>query len=131
MIRLNILYFIEPRIDQGGGVNNVAYYLPRALANKIGVTYFPAFIPRRSNAVSLLNVFKSLAMKDFDIVHFNVIPSWTNGRYMLLKFAKINGASTILNIHGIIQIEYMLSHNLRRRWFWLTSYKGLGSTLRH
>jgi glycosyltransferase involved in cell wall biosynthesis len=131
VIELNILYFIEPKIHRGfGGVTNVAYNLPKALAKKIGVTYFPAFVPERSYAVSLLNVFRSLAMKDFDILHFNVTPGWIHGSYMLFKFAKISRASTILNIHGIIQKEYTL-YNLRTRWFWLTSYKGLSSTLRY
>ena len=46
------------------------------------------------------------------------------------EFAKINRASGIMNIHGIIQIEYML-YDLKTRLFWLTSYKGLSSTLRY
>jgi glycosyltransferase involved in cell wall biosynthesis len=131
-VLLNVLYFQQPLLfgRSFGGVTNVAYNLPMALAKRIRVTYFPSFIPRRSYAVRRLNVFRSLAVKDFDIVHFNVTPSWTSGGYMLFRYAKINGASTILNIHGIIQVEHMLD-DLRTRWFWLTSYKGLSSTLRY
>jgi glycosyltransferase involved in cell wall biosynthesis len=136
---LSILYFIEPVKNRDfGGVAEVAYNLPKALAKKIGVTYFPAFVRGRSYAASLLaraRVFRSLALKDFDIVHFNVIPGWINGRYMLFKFAKISGTSTILIIHGIIQREYILygwgtmtDPSVRR--FWLNSYKSLASTLR-
>ena len=113
----------------------VGYSLPKALANKIGVTYFPAFVRGRKYATSLLNVFRSLAVKDFDIVHFNVVPSWINGRYMLFNSAKISGASTILIIHGIIQKERILydwrtmfDPSVRR--FGLNSYKGLASILR-
>ena len=69
-------------------------------------------------------------MSDFDIVHFNVPPFWSNGGYVFFEFAKISGASTILNIHGIIQIEHIL-YNLKTKLFWLTSYKGLSSTLRY
>ena len=133
-ILLNVLYFQQPRSFSRsfGGVTNVAYNLPRALAKRIRVTYFPSFIPRRSYAVSRLNVLRSLALKDFDIVHFNVTPGWTSGGYMLLRYAKSSGASTILNIHGIPQIEYMLAHpHARTGWFWLTIIKGLSSNLRY
>jgi glycosyltransferase involved in cell wall biosynthesis len=69
-------------------------------------------------------------MKNFDIVHFNVTPGWASGGYLLFKHAKISGASTILNIHGIIPVEHMFD-DLRNRWFKLTSYEGLSSTLRY
>jgi glycosyltransferase involved in cell wall biosynthesis len=106
-IELNVLYFIKPKSGFTGGVTNVAYNLPKALARRVQVTYFPAFIPERSYVVNRLKVFRSLAMKDFDIVHFNVVPNWIHGGYMLIRYAKIGGASTLLSIHGIIQIEGM------------------------
>jgi glycosyltransferase involved in cell wall biosynthesis len=135
---LNILYYQQPSSFSRttGGVTNVAYNLPRALAKRIRVTYFPTFVPRRSYTVNRLNVFRSLTMKDFAIVHFNVTPSWTSGGYMLFKYAKISGASTILNIHAIIQVEHRwLLNALRTRWSWLTRARalneGLSSTLRY
>lgn len=130
---MKTLYFQEPKIEIGGptgGVRNVAYNLPRALAKRIEVTYFPIFVPRRNYAVRLLNVFRRLAIGDFEIVHFNHSPFWTQGGSMLLKFAETRGASTILNVHGIIPIEIMLE-NLRATESWLTLYDALSTALRN
>jgi glycosyltransferase involved in cell wall biosynthesis len=91
-----------------GGVTSVAYNLPRALARNVLITYFPKFVPERSYAISLLNVYRRLAMQDFDVVHFNVSPDWTEGGYILFKFAEMSHATTILSIHGIIQLEHVL-----------------------
>ena len=117
-----------------GGVTNVAYSLPRALAKYARVTYYPTyyppFVPRKSYAVNLLNVYKRLAIKDFEIMHFCHNPGWTNGRYILFKLADINNISTILNIHGIIQIEHVLFDKPSRGLLGV-SYKGLSSTLQH
>jgi glycosyltransferase involved in cell wall biosynthesis len=101
------LYYIEPK-PVTGGIGNVAYYLPKALAKKVKTSYFPRFVPRKSFLKNLLNVYRKFMMKEFDIVHFNVVPSWGNGSSMLLKFAKRRGAHTVLNIHGIIPLEVKL-----------------------
>lgn len=116
---------MEPKVNlYYGGVADVAYNLPRALANKIGVTYFPAFFPRRSYVVNFLNVYRGFATRNFDIVQFNVPPSWISGSYTLFKFAKLGGASTIFNVHGIIQVEHLFDY--RRR----ASSKGVSHMLR-
>lgn len=107
LIKLNILYYIEPK-SETGGVGNVAYYLPKALAKKVKIDYFPRFVPRKSYLKNLLNVYRKFMMKEFDIIHFNVVPTWNNGSPMLLKFAKGRGTHTVLNIHGIIQLEHKL-----------------------
>ena len=129
LIKLNVLYYQEQLYPFFGGVANVAYHLTRALADKVRITCYPKFIPRRRYAVELLNVYSSLAMKDFDIVHFNVTPIWINGSYMLLGLAKTTGATTILNIHGIIQVENIIENPTNRR-VRSTSYKGLSNALR-
>jgi glycosyltransferase involved in cell wall biosynthesis len=49
-------------------------------------------------------------MKNFDVIHFNLSPIWINGGNMLFAFAKMTGAATILNIHGIYQLEYLINH---------------------
>jgi glycosyltransferase involved in cell wall biosynthesis len=117
-----------------GGVTNVAYNLPRALAKYARVTYYPTYyppvVPRRSYTVSLLNVYKRLLMKDYEIVHFCHNPGWTNGRYVLFKLADIKHISTIFNIHGIIQVEHVLFDKSSRGLFGV-SYEGLSSTLKH
>ena len=127
---MKTLYFIEPKIGTSnfGGVTNVAYNLPRAMANRIEVTYFPAFLLRRSYVVRLLNVLRRLAIGDFEIVHFNSNPYWIAGGPVLFKFAKVSGASTILNIHGIIPIEIILD-NLRASYSGFTIHDALSSTL--
>jgi len=50
-------------------------------------------------------VFSQFVKKEFDIIHFNADPSWKNGSSMLLRFAKLRQARTVLNIHGIPQLE--------------------------
>ena len=52
-----------------------------------------------------LKVFSQFVKKEFDIIHFNANPAWINGSSMLLRFAKLTQTPTILNIHGIPQLE--------------------------
>ena len=87
-------------------MSNVAYYLPKALAKKVNVTYFPRFTPKKSYPVNLLNVYRKFVMKEYDIIHFNVPPIWTDCSYMLFKFAKRRDTRTVLNIHDITQLEH-------------------------
>ena len=91
-----------------GGVSNVAYYLTKALAKKVNITYFPRFAPKKGYLINFFNVHRNFVMKEFDIIHFNVVPTWINRSSMLLKFAKGRGSHTVLNIHGIIQLEHKL-----------------------
>jgi glycosyltransferase involved in cell wall biosynthesis len=130
---LNVLYYAEPELhagSRGGGVSMVAYHLTKALANQARVTYFPSYVvSQRSYPVNLLKVYSRFARRDFEIIHFNLVPEWINGGYMLLRFAKMTGAATLLNIHGIIQVEYLMDHP-RTRKFRSTMEKTLMSTLR-
>ncbi len=102
---MNILYYGEPNIARGGGVGSVAYYLPKALRKKVGVTYLSGIGSNRAFPKTYLNVFEKFVKKEFDIIHFNADPSWKNGSAALLRFAKLRQARTILNIHGIPQLE--------------------------
>jgi glycosyltransferase involved in cell wall biosynthesis len=102
---LNILYYGEPNIARGGGVGSVAYYLPKALGKKVGVTYLSGIASNRAFPETYLNVFGKFVKKEFDIIHFNADPSWKNGSSALLRFAKLRQARTVLNIHGIPQLE--------------------------
>lgn len=106
-----------------GGVTNVACNLPRALAKNVLITYFPDFVAERNYAINLLNVYRRLVIRDFDVVHFNIPPTWTEGGYGLCKFAEMSHASTILSIHGIIQLEHVLYRTEKN--------KGLSRTLRY
>jgi len=110
LVKLNILYYLEPKIyPYFGGVSNVAYYLGKALAKKVNLTYFPRFMPKKSYVNNFFNVQKRFVTKEFDLVHFNVVPNWINGSFVLLKIAKMRGTPTVLNIHGLIQIEHKFS----------------------
>ena len=104
---MNVLYYTEPQ-SVTGGVSNVAYHLTKALAKKVNMTYFPPFMPKKTYLINFLNVYRKFLMKEFDIIHFNIVPTWINGSSMLLKFAKGRGSHTVLNIHGIIQLEHKL-----------------------
>ena len=102
---MNILYYGEPNIARGGGVGSVAYYLPKALKKKVGVTYLSGIASNRAFPETYLNVFKKFVKREFDIIHFNADPTWKNGSATLLRFAKLRQARTVLNIHGIPQLE--------------------------
>jgi glycosyltransferase involved in cell wall biosynthesis len=99
------LYYGEPNITQGGGVSKVAYYLPKALRKKINVTYLRGISSNKDFLKTYVNVFGQFVKKEFDIVHFNANPAWTNGSSMLLRFANLRQTHTVLNIHGIPQLE--------------------------
>ena len=102
---MNILYCGIPEIDRGGGVSKVAYYLPEALRKKVGVTYLRPIKSTKNFPEIYFNVFSQFVKKEFDIIHFNAGASWKNGTSMLLRFAKLRQTRTVLNIHGIPQLE--------------------------
>ncbi len=104
------MYYKEPK-SKLGGVNNVAYYLPRAMKQKANVSYFPRTMSPKK-ASNLFNVYGKYAAKQFDIIQFNSVPMWNDGSFMLLRFAKIMGIRTFLNIHGIIPLEHKLDPGL-------------------
>jgi glycosyltransferase involved in cell wall biosynthesis len=121
---MNVLYFKEPKLRYAfSGVYNVAYYLSRALAKNASVTYFPNSSLRKSYATKLLDIYRRLLIRDFDIVHFNVSPAWIQGGDILFQAAKLSAAPTVLMIHGIIQMEHLLYGTKKN--------KGLLKTLRY
>jgi glycosyltransferase involved in cell wall biosynthesis len=130
---LNVLYYMEPelRVDSvRGGVAMVAYNLTKTLENQATVTYFPSIVVSpRCYAVNLLKVYRRFASREFEIIHFNFNPVWHNGSSMLLRLAKMTGTTTLLNIHGIIQVEYILD-SPRTRKFRSAMEKALMNTLR-
>jgi glycosyltransferase involved in cell wall biosynthesis len=102
---LNVLYYCEPDIVRGGGVNNVAYYLTKALRKKIDVTYLPGIRSNKDFLEIYFNIFSQFAKKEFDILHFNTNPDWFNGSSLLLRFSKLRQTRTVLNIHDIPYLE--------------------------
>jgi glycosyltransferase involved in cell wall biosynthesis len=126
---LKVLFFQQPKGYFFGGVTNVTYSLPRALAKNANVTYYPYFTASKAYLQELSNTYRRLAVRDFDITHFCITPELSSGSYVLFKLAT-STSKTILNIHGIIQYEQIL-YKLKTNWFWGNSYKGLASTLRY
>jgi glycosyltransferase involved in cell wall biosynthesis len=102
---LNILYYGEADIERGGGVGKVAYYLSNALRKKIGVTCFGGVKSDDNFAKIYFDVFNKFIKKEFDIMHFNSYPTYSNGAALLLRFAKLRKTCTVLNIHGIPELE--------------------------
>ena len=102
---MNILYYGEPNIARGGGVSNVAYFLPKALKKKVNVTYLTGIKSNKYYPEIYFDVFSQFVRKGFDIMHFNTNPTFINGSSMLLKFARLRQSRTVLNIHGIPQLE--------------------------
>ena len=99
------MYYGQPDIARGGGVGKVAYYLPEALRKKVDVTYLRGITSNNDFQEMYLNVFKRFLKKEFDIFHFNSNPVWINGSSILLRCAKLRQIRTVLNIHGIPQLE--------------------------
>ena len=102
---MNILFYGEPDIAHGGGVNKVAYYLPMALSKKVKVTYLRGISSNRDFPQIYFNVLRQFIKKEFSVIHFGANPVWINGSSELLRFAKLRRTSTVLNIHGIPQLE--------------------------
>jgi glycosyltransferase involved in cell wall biosynthesis len=102
---LNILYYGEPNIETGGGVSNVAYYLPHALRKKLNVTYLREIKANRDFLETYFNIFNQFVKKEFDIIHYNTNPTWINGSSLLQRFAKLRQTPTVLTIHGIPHLE--------------------------
>jgi glycosyltransferase involved in cell wall biosynthesis len=102
---LNVLYYGEPAITRGGGVGKVAYYLPQALKKKVTLTYLGGIRSDSKFPTSYLKIFSHFVRQEFDIFHFNANPAWINGSSILFRLAKLRQTHTILNIHGIPQLE--------------------------
>ena len=94
---MRVLYYAEPKTASPGGVENVAFYLPKALAKKLSITYFPHSEFKLNYLKKLTHVYARFAMKDFDVLHFNYVPVRTNGSYMLLEFGNKMGAGHLQN----------------------------------
>lgn len=88
-------------------MTNVACYLSRAIAKKANLTYFPQFSSKKG-ALNLFNVYRKYILRKFDIVHFNIVPTWINGSQMMLKSANRRKTPTVLNVHGFIQLEHIM-----------------------
>lgn len=97
---------MKPR--DSGGVSNVAYYLTEKTSKRIDLVYFPFFALGNDYFTNSLAIYRKFLRRGFDILHFNVAPSWKNGSYFLLRFANKRGAHTIFNVHGIIPLEHSL-----------------------
>ncbi|MGA3059741.1 MAG: glycosyltransferase family 4 protein [Candidatus Bathyarchaeia archaeon] len=108
---MNILYYIEPKRGEGG-VSNVASYLPKALSRKANVTYFPRIVSKKG-ILNIFNVYWKYVLGKFDVIHFNVPPTWINGSYIMLKSARRCGIPTVLNIHGLVQLEHAFDPKVR------------------
>jgi glycosyltransferase involved in cell wall biosynthesis len=104
-LHLNILYYGEPDIARGGGVSSVAYYLPKALRKKVDITYLRGISSNNDFPKMYFKVGSQFISAKFDIIHFNSDPTWKNGSSLLIRFAKVGRARTVLNIHGIPQLE--------------------------
>jgi glycosyltransferase involved in cell wall biosynthesis len=128
---MNILFYKKPKINSGthvGGVFMVAHYLSKELTNDVCLTYYPSYDPR-SYSKNLLNVYLGLGRRSFDVIHFIINPVLKDGGYPLLRFAKTARAATLLNIHGIIPVEYLMDAPCNKT-FRSIMYKNLSNTIR-
>jgi glycosyltransferase involved in cell wall biosynthesis len=103
---LRVLYYQQPRSTLGG-VSSVGIELPKALANKISIRYFPGFAVDKDCLADLFKLVKDLLKGRFNIIHFNIIPSWSNPVWVPVEVAKARNTKTVLSVHGFIPIELM------------------------
>jgi glycosyltransferase involved in cell wall biosynthesis len=103
---LNVFYYCEPQTFVGtGGVTTVNYFLPKSLAKKVNLTYFPRLTKDLTYVNSLIACYHDCLSKKFKVMHFNLLPTPVNGSLLLFNNAHSLGVKTILNIHGTDQLE--------------------------
>jgi glycosyltransferase involved in cell wall biosynthesis len=103
---LNNLYYTA-EIGKLGGVATFRTNLLRSLEKSVGITYFPH--PNdRLFFYELTKVYKKILAKEFDIIHFTVAPNLVNSSPVLLKLARARNIPTILNVHGMLQVENLI-----------------------
>lgn len=113
MNKLNVLLYAA-KGPPLAGPSNVGYFLSNALAKQANLTFFPFFKPARKRYLEdVLTVNKDLIWKEFDIFHSLMTPELVNGSYIALQIAKKRGCPTVLNIHGIFQLERMVDDTRR------------------
>lgn len=105
---MNVLYFQQPRSDVGG-VGNVGIELPKALATEVNVTYFPFFAFEKDRLAQRFGICRDLLVGKFDIIHFNIMPSWFDPTWIPFELAKAKHSKTVLNVHGFSPLEVRLS----------------------
>jgi len=111
--RLNVLLYAATG-SPSDGPSNVGYFLSNALAKQTNLTSFPFFKPARKVYLGdVLTVCKDIVLKEFDIFHFLLTPTLVNGSYAALQFAKRRGCPTVLNAHGVLQLERMVDDTRR------------------
>lgn len=111
--KLNVLLYAarDPPLD---GPSNVSYFLSNALAKETNLTYFPFLkAARRRYLGNVLTMYRDLILTEFDIVHFLLSPTLVNGSYVALQFATRRGCTTVLNVHGILELERMVGYSRR------------------
>ena len=104
---MNNLYYTA-EIGKLGGVATFRTNLLRFLSRNVNITYFP-HPTDRSFLSDITNVYKKILTKEFDIIHFTVAPNLVNSSPILLKLARARNIPTILNVHGMLQVENLIS----------------------
>lgn len=118
--KMNLLFYMNPKSAERGP-DNVGWYLSKMLKKRLDVTCFPPLTS--SKALSLFDVYRKYFSNKFDIIHFNIVPIWFNGSYMLLKLSHNFNAPTVLNIHGLMDVEHAFEpkHHSLSRILWMAS----------
>lgn len=132
---MRVLFYIR-QDSTGGGPSSVAYYLSRSLEKSANVTYYPRFASylKRIYSTDSLGVFSGFFKREFDVVHFNLPPTLANGSAVLMHLAKRIGTATLMNVHGIVQLERIARASARLERMpqphsWIRTYKGLSNSL--
>jgi glycosyltransferase involved in cell wall biosynthesis len=108
------------------GPSYVAYYLSRALEKRANMTYYPQLTgpPKRRYAAPFSEVISDFFQREFDVAHFNFCPTLVNGSMLLMGLARRVGTATLMNVHGVIQME-----QASQQVFRIGAYSNLFNTL--
>jgi glycosyltransferase involved in cell wall biosynthesis len=118
---MNVLFYHDPKSAQRGP-DSVVWHLSKALSKKVDLTYFPQMKSKKW-VPGLINVFGKFLTDDYDIIHYVVTPNFINGSYLILNSANRHRMPTILNIHGLLEVENAFEpHRDIANFIWKTSF---------
>jgi glycosyltransferase involved in cell wall biosynthesis len=108
----NIRVLMYPQVPEGeGGPSNVIKYLSFKLKKQVKVYGYPLFSVSSTNdgpityAGQLGRIWGAILTKKYDVAHFLVTPWFLNASSLVPTFTWANDLPTIVNVHGITQME--------------------------
>ena len=120
MEKIKVLLY--PQVtDLEGGPSNVVRYLSAKLKKRVDVCGYPLFSVSSKNesplryAGHLGQIWGAFLAKKFDVAHFVISPWILNASPLIPIFTRATDLPTIVNVHGIIQMEQTYNEFPKRK----------------